>query len=322
MNIRRIIGITKIFWKRHGAKILTGAGIAGFGATTVLACKATLQIEPVVDRAKQDISAAKECADEAERAQKLRKAYVVAAKDAVKIYAPSAAVGALSTACVIGGHKMLSRENAAITAAYMALSESFNRYRQRIANSGGDGKQLDEIAMHGNPSENPEAMIEGLNRKISESKELGIYARRFDDRNPNWQDDPERRMMFLRHVQAEANRRLRLQGHLFLNEVYDLLGFDRTIAGTYVGWVDDHGKGVVHFGPGYDRFIDYIHANDVRKFSDHVMLDFNVDGVVTFLLNGNYEDVRQYAREGDDILALFLVDEHEQIHEDRKADGQ
>ena len=72
MNIRRIIGVAKIFWKRHGAKILTGAGIAGFGATTVLACKATLQIEPVVDRAKQDISAAKECTDEAERAQKAR----------------------------------------------------------------------------------------------------------------------------------------------------------------------------------------------------------------------------------------------------------
>lgn len=46
-------------------------------------------------------------------------------------------------------------------------------------------------------------------------------------------------MMFLRRQQDYANEMLKARGHLFLNEVYDLLDIPRSKAGQVVGWVYD-----------------------------------------------------------------------------------
>lgn len=70
------------------------------------------------------------------------------------------------------------------------------------------------------------------------------------------------------------------RGHVFLNEVYDALGIERTPEGSVVGWV---------LGDRGDDFIDFgIFGNDwdiakrmfVNGDERSVLMDFNVNGVI------------------------------------------
>lgn len=63
--------------------------------------------------------------------------------------------------------------------------------------------------------------------------------RRYDSTCRPWTKDPKYNMMFLRHQERYANDLLMARGHLFLNEVYDMLGMSRTMNGQIVGWVWD-----------------------------------------------------------------------------------
>jgi hypothetical protein len=96
-----------------------------------------------------------------------------------------------------------------------------------------------------------------------------LYARRFDENNLHF--DPrfyENNAAFLHAQQSYANDRLQAQGYLFLNDVHDMLGFDRIGNGQLVGWLKDKG----------DNFVDF----NITKVEDEnaFLLDFNVDGVI------------------------------------------
>lgn len=63
----------------------------------------------------------------------------------------------------------------------------------------------------------------------------GEYARFFDETRMGWTKDPEYNLMYLIAQQRYANEMLEHRGHLFLNEVYDMLDIPRTKAGAMVG---------------------------------------------------------------------------------------
>ena len=77
------------------------------------------------------------------------------------------------------------------------------------------------------------------------------YARFFDESSPYWQKDPEYNLVFLKAQQQYANDLLRAKGRLFLNDVYDMLGIEKTKAGQIVGWVYDYDN------PVGDNFVDF-----------------------------------------------------------------
>ena len=86
--------------------------------------------------------------------------------------------------------------------------------------------------------------------------------------------------MFIRHQQAYANQKLQMNGHIFLNEVYDALGLERTTAGAVVGWLrEDQGQ-----GDGYVDFGLTDNPERMRDFAEYgdagIFLDFNVDGTI------------------------------------------
>lgn len=51
-----------------------------------------------------------------------------------------------------------------------------------------------------------------------------------------WTSNPDLNQLFLLSTEVSFNHRLRARGHVFLNEVYDALGFSRTTLGTTLGW--------------------------------------------------------------------------------------
>lgn len=107
------------------------------------------------------------------------------------------------------------------------------------------------------------------------------YTAIFDEKSPNWTKDQEYNRLFLLHQQRYLSERLKIYGHVFLNEVFDALGLPRTNTGAVCGWIyrpDD---------PNYigDNFIDFglmdkDHDFKVPDFGSRILLDFNVDGCI------------------------------------------
>ena len=116
--------------------------------------------------------------------------------------------------------------------------------------------------------------------EVKTQKNFSQYARFFDESSPNWVKDPEYNLMFLRQQQQYANDRLKSVGHLFLNEVYDMLGIPRSKEGQVVGWIYDEENLIG------DNFVDFGIFNPdsvgnrefVNGYVKAVLLDFNVDG--------------------------------------------
>jgi hypothetical protein len=122
---------------------------------------------------------------------------------------------------------------------------------------------------------------EGLNKH-----EPSQYSRFFDESCPGWTNDAEYNLAYLRTQQLHANALLKSRGYLFLNDLYDILGFPRTKVGALVGWVYDPSNSDI------DNFIDFgiydLRDPNKRKFvngyKNSILLDFNVDGCIINIL--------------------------------------
>jgi hypothetical protein len=90
----------------------------------------------------------------------------------------------------------------------------------------------------------------------------------FDKHNPNWAASPEYNVVFLRASQNYCNDLYRVRGFLFLNEVYQQLGFPMTGAGAVLGWI---------FGESENVLVDFeIDPGD----GGSINLTFNPLGVI------------------------------------------
>lgn len=109
------------------------------------------------------------------------------------------------------------------------------------------------------------------------SPSYSMYSRWFDETCASWSNDAELNRAFLETQQQFANDKLKAQGYLFLNDVYNMLGMPRTKKGCVVGWIYDEknpvGDNYVDFDLFDDRNRDFING-----LKTDVLLDFNVDG--------------------------------------------
>jgi len=275
---------------KQSPHILFGAGIVGFGATVYLASKAALSLDERIDELHRSVEEVRELreSDEVEYStQDYRKdlAYVHThnAVAIAKMYAPTLIVGFVSIACLTKSHKILSNRNAALMAAYSAIEKSYSMYRQRVAEEFGEDK--DREFRH--PRETYKAIsvdddgksIESIKARANKDFEPSAYARFFDELCKEWQRQPEYNFTFLRAQQNYANDILRSRGHVFLNDVYDMLGIPRSKAGSVVGWMlSRDGDNFIDFGIWHG---DKPGARDfVNGREGSIFLDFNVDGVI------------------------------------------
>lgn len=199
-----------------------------------------------------------------------------------KLYAPAITVGIVSVACLTQSHRILTKRNVALTAAYTIVEKAFDEYRSRVKEELGEKK--DREFMYGVEEVNvPVVGKDGKskNKKVKISAGESKYARFFNEDNPNWKTTPEYNVMFLRQAQNWANDRLKVRGYLLLNEMYHELGLDETTEGSVVGWVwkNPEGDGEVDFGifepDAADMFYEFAVGNN-----GSILLDFNVDGLV------------------------------------------
>ena len=269
--------------RQHSPALLFGAGVAGVIGSTVLACRATLKIEEVLTKTQNDIAIAKTLEhddySEKDRKQDLTIIYVQSAVKITKLYAPSILLGAASISALTASHTILTRRNVALTAAYAALEAGFNEYRERvIAKYGEEEDRNFRYESERVEIENDKGKIKTVTRAAPGA--ASIYARFFDNGSAEWSKEPEYNLLFLRAQQNYANDLLKSRGHVFLNEIYKMLGIPHSSAGSVVGWMLTKGEG--------DNFIDFgVFDGDNQKARDFVngregaiLLDFNVDGLI------------------------------------------
>lgn len=271
--------------QKSSPKVLFVAGVVGMGATVVLACRATLQVEDVLDKVEanfekietgMNVQTADNPYTEADAKRDKVVVCVRAAGELTVLYAPALIVGALSIAALTGSHNILTQRNAALTAAYGTVSKAFDEYRGRVRNQYGEEREKEiyndvQICEIEDPAT-------GKKSKTKMAQGGAPYSFLFDEHNQNFETTPEYNFMFLKMKQTYFTQRLRARGHLFLNEVLEELGFEHTKAGAVTGWIRGNGDDYVDFG---------IFENDSEQVTEFMIgrekaiwLTFNVDGTI------------------------------------------
>ena len=269
--------------QKHSPVILFSAGVVGMVATVVVASRATLKLEEVVDDFQgklEDVRTLQhdDYSDEDRRNDQVI-LYSQASLKLVKLYGPAVMLGVASVACLTGSHYILTKRNAGLIVAYAGLEKAFEEYRRRVSDR--VGEDVEREIMH--PTKKTKVKDDVTGETLDVSRSIGKggspYARIFDESaSRNWNKQPEYNQLFIQCQQQWMNDLLNSRGHLFLNEVYDALGLSRTKAGAVVGWVKGNGDDYVDFGVFRDNEFDGMRF--VCGEEPAVWLDFNVDGVI------------------------------------------
>ena len=146
------------------------------------------------------------------------------------MYAPAVTLGAVSLGCMFGSHHIMSKRNASLTAAYIALDKAFEEYKSRVSDRFGSRVQEElEHNIKAVELESKSTNEQGVEETIKEYKDIAMqhtspYTCIFDETVDTWQPDNMMNRTYLFLMEQSANKRLRTQGHLFLNDVLASLG--------------------------------------------------------------------------------------------------
>ena len=290
-----------LFMDKNKPEIMLVVGLVGVIGATVLACRATLKAKDIVEEHNERIEEIQEKAVEekqeefpAETKKEIRKIYLKTSLQLAKAYAPAIAIETAAFALLIKSNSVQRDRLAGLTAAYITVDQAFKKYRQAVIDELGADKDLEFRT--GAKKQKIQAIVEDEEGNEKLKKEEGYvlpdgryiseYAKFFDESCPDWTKSPENNKHFLMLQQAAANEKLKIQGHLFLNEVYDMIGLPRTKAGAVVGWLYPADRyeslqlnGFVDFGI-FDMWSDAKRADFVNGYERSILLDFNVDGCI------------------------------------------
>lgn len=288
--------------KKHSPEIMLVAGAVGVVTSAVMACKATTKINTIIEDAKEQVDVIHSCTETGDvlgedytpedGKKDLAIVYAQTGLKFVKLYGPSVVLGAASLGCMIASNRILRKRNVALAAAYATIDRSFKGYRGNVIDRFGEAmdkelkyniqaKEIEETVMNEDGTESTvKKTVEVAG--ITGSGFYSPYAVVFCEGSLGWEKNAETNKFYLLQQQRYANDKLVAQGHLFLNEVYDMLGYPRTTAGAQVGWVYDpetpNGDNYVDFGI-FDIYSEKA-CDFVNGYERSVVLDFNVDGVI------------------------------------------
>lgn len=289
--------------KKYSPEILAVAGVIGTVVSAVIACKATTKVSDIWEDSKTAIDSVHRCQTEEALAENytpedarkdLTIVYLQTGIKVAKLYLPAVALGVLSLSSLLASNNILRKRNVALAAAYATVDKGFKEYRNRVIER--FGQEVDHELKHNLKAQKIEKIItddEGKEKKVKETVQVAgdpdaysDYARFFDENCAGWERDSGYNLMFVRSQQQYANDKLRANGYIFLNDVYDMLGIPRTKAGQVVGWVynaeNPTGDNYVDFGI-YDVYRETV-RDGVEGYEEAILLDFNVDGSILDLI--------------------------------------
>ena len=140
-NLTRGLSRLGLKLKKHSPEILMVTGTIGVVTSAVMACKATLKVNDILEETKQDVDKIngvlenEEYADKYSEEDSKRDLLIVYAQTGIKLaklYAPSVILGTLSLGAMITSNNILRKRNVALAAAYTVLDKGFKDYRSNV----------------------------------------------------------------------------------------------------------------------------------------------------------------------------------------------
>lgn len=293
MKIKNMLNKTKLSVVKHGPQFMIIGGVAATVVGAVMACKATLKLSDILDESKDTLdkihmveNSHNEEYTEEDAVKDKTIVYVQTGVKLIKNYAlPMAVMGAGITS-ILAGNKILKNRYAALTAAYATLDSSFKGYRERVKERFGEEVEREirynlQVEKHIVTDDEGNVTEKEVVVAPADIDGYSPYAQFYDVGNHNWEEDLSARLLFLNAQQQYANDLLKSRGYLYLNEVYENLGLNKTKAGQVVGWIydpehNDVGDNYVDFGiynVNRRNCIDFVNGD-----CEAILLDFNVDG--------------------------------------------
>lgn len=287
--------------KKHSPEILMFAGIAGTVAGTVVACKATTKLEPIINEFEEKRAEIKTVVEDENgeelvtenRNKELVIAYAETGVEVVKTYAPAAIIMTLSLSSILASCSILRKRNLALMTAYATLNKTFGDYRERVVDK--YGKDAEEEIRYGIEKRKiTEEIIDENGKKKNVKKEVEVATVDANDNTifefskdttTHFDSVMDYNRQFLSARQSLANDMLVANGYLFLNEVLDLLDIDRTADGFMLGWIYDPNNNEV--GDNEVLFRAKESFKEVKDIEGNpvlvpiINLDFNYDGVIS-----------------------------------------
>lgn len=289
--------------KKHSPEILAVTGAVGTVASAVWACKQTTKLSGILEEGKATVNQIHEVMEHPEMLPKeaeytvedskkdLTIAYVQTGMKVIKLYAGPVILGTLSLTAMLTSNNILRKRNVTLMAAYTALDKGYKEYRGRVVER--FGEQIDKELLYNIKAKEITEVVQnedGTETEVTKTVEVADpeavmhsqYAVIFDNGCKGWTKDPETNKVFLLQTQAMLNDRLQRVGHVFLNELYEALGFKHTATGQIVGWLYDPEV------PNGDNYIDFgifnLDSERARAFVNgyetSIVIDPNVDGPI------------------------------------------
>lgn len=200
---------------KHSPEILTGLGIAGFVASTVLAVRATPKALKRIEAKKEE-----------ENKDSLTPLETV--KATWTCYIPTVLTATTSAACLIGAHSIHVRRHAALAAAYKISETALTEYREKVIETIGEKKdqyiqeQIDKDRIEKNPVSSSEVIVTGKGKTLCYDYFSGRY---FDG-------DIEQ----IKKSVNVINGMLLRDDYVSLNDLYDEIDLPHTGTGDILGW--------------------------------------------------------------------------------------
>lgn len=285
--VNRKFNMTVLKAKKYSPEILIVVGAVGTVAAAVTACRATLKVHDIAENAKKDIDKIHEVSSneefseeysEDDRKKDITIVYMKTGLAYVKLYAPAVIIGSVSILCMVTSHNILKKRNVALAAAYATIDKGYKEYRSRVIER--FGEEVDHELLHDIKAKK----FENENGKAEEKKVVSVnnngYSKVFDSKNRYWNKSMDQNLYFLKMEQHLANDQLRARGYLFLNEIYERLGFPISKEGQMIGWVYDpkdvYSIDFVDFGIRNNGCVHKETKNG--EYEPVITLDFNVQG--------------------------------------------
>lgn len=222
LDTSKVVKNVQTVLAKHSPEILTGIGIAGMLATTVMAVKATPKAIKLLEKKKAE-----------NEFEDLTVIDII--KTTWKCYIPAVVTGATSTACLIGASSINVRRNAAIATAYNLSHVALSEYKEKVLETVGEKKEQlirDSIAkekLESDPVSSREVVITEKGDTLCYD---GIFGRYF-------KSDID---TIKRAINA-INRKI-VCGDMYvsLNDFYSEIGLSPTRIGYDLGWNIDDGE--------------------------------------------------------------------------------
>lgn len=278
-KMQRMIGSIKLGAKKNAPEILLGVGFVTGAACLITTGKASIKANEKYKELEEDKfnlchrSAINELTEE-ELKSEIIKLYRGYAFDLVKNYAVPATLYVATVATIFSSYKIQKDRQLALSATLSAVTTAYATLLNKVKKGAEHGLTAKEVLDGVEVVEHVDEDGVVTTEKVQGTPIDQPFQVRFDRYATAWEKERFQNEATLKCEENWFNDRLRLQGYVFLNEVFDRLGLPRTKAGQILGWkyVGD-GDGFIDFG-----ITDCATYQDVRYDDNAWDLNFNVDG--------------------------------------------